>query len=516
MRVCLINPPVLSVLEPWYDTPDFGRTGLAYLAGYLRHHGYEDVFIIDAKFERLNFSQVTERVKALNPQVIGLTAFTNEIKPAAYQAAKIKEWNKEVITIIGGVHVTALPEKTLQEFPYFDLGVVGEGEQTLLEICRSIEHQQPLIAVNGLVIRENGNIILTTPRARISDQDSIPYPAWDLMPPAKTYFVQSMRGCPFNCVFCMNPNGKVARKRSISNVMGELEWIVNTFYPERISFGDELFSVDMPRTHDLMDAMIAIDFGGKVKWDVQTHVRFVDKALFRKFRQAKVDRVELGVETGDETALRKMGKGTSLEMIMEACETGKKEGVKIGTFLLFGQPNETAETLNKTIDIAVKINPLIPMFGIMTPYPGTEVAAMAARNEGGYALLTTDWDEYNKQIGGAMEFAHLSRHQIEWFQVKAYLMVYLLNFRFKDLFLFLWEYRKGAWEVLKKIILRKKSLSQIVKKPLDYDKLLSQGHQIQPDTLLQAREQWKATQNRELAREKIKSSTEKTSVTTPS
>lgn len=507
MRICLINPPVLSVLEPWYDTPDFGRTGLAYLAGYLQLHGYEDVFIIDAKFERLNFNQVTERVKALNPHLVGLTAFTNEIKPAAYQAAKIKEWNKEVVTIIGGVHVTALPEKTLEEFPYFDLGVVGEGEMTLLEICRCIENGESLSTVHGLVLRENGRIFLSPPRERISDQDSIPYPAWDLLPPAKTYFVQSMRGCPFNCVFCMNPNGKVARKRSVSNVMGELEWIVSTFQPERISFGDELFSVDMHRTHALMDAMITSDFGSKVKWDVQTHVRYVDRDLFRKFKLAKVDRVELGVETGDETALRKMGKGTSLEMIREACNTGKEEGVKIGTFLLFGQPNETVETLNKTIDIAVRINPLIPMFGIMTPYPGTEVAAMAARQEGGYKLLTTDWDEYNKQIGGAMEFAHLSRHQIEWYQVKAYLKVYLLNFRFKDLFLFLWEYRKGAWEVLKKIVLRRKRLTQMVNKPSDYDLLLSKGKSIQSDSLLIAREQWKSTQNRELAREKIKSST---------
>ena len=86
----MINPPVLTVFEPWYDTPDFVRTGLAYIAGYLRQFDGYDISIIDAKFERLNFEQVRERVREIDPDVVGLTAFTNEIKPAGYLAAHIK------------------------------------------------------------------------------------------------------------------------------------------------------------------------------------------------------------------------------------------------------------------------------------------------------------------------------------------------------------------------------------------------------------------------------------------
>lgn len=183
--------------------------------------------------------------------------------------------------------------------------------------------------------------------------------------------------------------------------------------------------------------------GDYVTWDLQTHVHYVDQAMFSQFKRAKVKRVELGIETGDDELLRKMGKGTNLQKILMACEAAKKEGVNIGTFFLFGQPNESTSSLNATIKLAVKINPDLPMFGLMTPYPGTEIAKMAAQGEGGYRLLTTNWDGYNKQIGGAMEFANLSRRQIEWIQIMAYAKVYLYNYRFIDFLRFVWEYRKG-------------------------------------------------------------------------
>ncbi len=500
-KICLINPPIIGIMEPWYDTPDFGRTGLAYLAGYLRQHSDIEVLIIDAKFERLNFAQTVQRIRQFNPQMVGLTAYTNEIKPAAYLAAQVKKELPDCITVIGGVHITAIPKETLMEFSSFDIGVIGEGEETLLELCNAIKQQSDLQQIRGIIYRAGNTFIQTLPRPRIIDQDSIPLPAWDLLPKAKTYYVQSERGCPFSCIFCMNPNGKVARKRSVQNVIDELLWIIEAFHPERISFGDELFSIDVPRTRSLLLAMIEHKIGEQVKWDVQTHVYYVDDELFALFKKANVDRVELGIETGDEDALRKMGKGTNLDKIHKAIKAGKKAGVNIGTFFLFGQPNETITSLNNTVKLAVKLNPFLPMFGLMTPYPGTEVAKLAAKEEGGYKLLSTNWDEYNKQIGGAMAFASLSRRQIEWFQVKAYLKVYLFNYRFYDLIKFVWEYRKAAIEVMKKIIFRRDSISAHFQlKPDDYETLIYSGYTPKKSILIQAREEWNEYQISEAKR----------------
>lgn len=505
-KVCLINPPVLTVMEPWYDTPDFGRTGLAYLAAYLRQYEGFDVTIVDAKFERLTFDELTKRVSVLNPHVIGFTAFTNEIKPAAYAAGLLKSRLPDTIFIVGGPHVTAIPEDTLLEFPVFDIGVVGEGEVTLYETCEQLRVKegrvsQELSRVNGLVYRLENQVVQTPPRERILDQDSIPFPAWDLLPPAKTYYVQSMRGCPFNCIFCMNPNGKVARKRSVGNVMQELNWIIKTFKPERISFGDELFSVDMQRTQVLLDAMALAKIGDSVRWDVQTHVHYVNEDLFKAFKKANVERVELGVETGDEDMLRKMGKSTNLQLIIRAFQAAKKEGVKTGSFFLFGQPNETVESIEKTISLAVAINPDLPMFGLMTPYPGTEVSKMAAKNEGGYKILSTDWDEYNKQIGGALAFASLTRRQIEWLQIKAYIKVYLYNLRLLDLLFFVWEYRHAAFEVFAKIIFNRPSAVKHNLKPKGYDEYFrTNGAPFSKENFEEARDKWNDLQRSDLRR----------------
>eukprot|EP01034_Spumella_vulgaris_P015132 gene15132-19330_t len=144
------------------------------------------------------------------------------------------------------------------------------------------------------------------------------------------------------------------------------------------------------------------------------------------------------------------------------------------------------------------------MFGLMTPYPGTEVAKMAAKGEGGYRLLTTDWDQYNKQIGGAMEFAGMSRKEIEWFQVKAYLKVYLYNHRYWDFLRFVFEYRKAAWEVLKKIVSGRKSLSKNRQKPADYDGLIYPAQKIDFEAFVTSRELWKEVQKNEMKRSKQK------------
>jgi anaerobic magnesium-protoporphyrin IX monomethyl ester cyclase len=504
LKICLVNPPVLSVLEPWYDTPDFPRTALACLAAYIRDIEGVVISIVDAKYERLNFEDTLSKITAFQPDIVGFTAFTNEIKPAAYLASKIKSLNKNIITLVGGVHVTAIPKQTMSEFPAFDIAIIGEGEMPLKELCLFHLHKgvNSLLEIKGLCYRHNGEIVFNGHAERILDLDSMPVPAWDMFKPAKTYFIQTLRGCPFNCQFCMNPNGQVARKRSVDLVIAELNYLIDTFYPQHISFGDELFSVDMNRTHDLLDQMIAHRIGEKVTWDVQTHVKFVDQEMFYKFKKAKVQRVEIGVETGDAEIMKNMGKGISINKIIEAYNFAKNAGVPIGTFFIIGQPNETLKSIDKTIDLAVKLNPDLPMFGLMTPYPGTEVSKLAAKNEGGYILNTTDWDNYSKQLGGALSFANLSKRQIEWLQIKAYSSVFLKNHRYFDFLQLLWNYRKGAFQLLKKFVLGRKDLQSRSSKPSDYDDTFSNDFFVEKRDFILAREAWNTKQKEELLRAK--------------
>jgi radical SAM superfamily enzyme YgiQ (UPF0313 family) len=225
----------------------------------------------------------------------------------------------------------------------------------------------------------------------------------------------------------------------------------------------------------------------------------VDYELLVQMKEAGCYQVDLGIETGDESALKSLGKGTNLSMIHKAAEAAKKAKLAFGTFFIIGQPNETKESIKNTIDLAVKLNPNLPMIGLMCPYPATEVSRLAANGEAGYRLISTDWDEYNKQIGGAMEFANLTRSQIEWIQILAYTKVFLYNLRFFDFLKFTWEYRKGAWSVLKKAITRKSMSSSLVK-PSDYDEKLRGGRPASMRDIIEARSSWGLVQKSELTR----------------
>lgn len=501
-KILLINPPVLAVLEPWFDEPKFVRTAIAFLAGYLRQHGDFDIKCIDAKFEKLSFAEVTKQAVAWQPDIIGLTAFTNEIKPAAYTAGLIKKQMPGVITVIGGVHVTAIPEQTMRQFSTFDIGVVGEGEQTFFELCSELSKPNPdLNAIAGLALRtaEDG-AYLTKVRPRILDQDTMPMPAWDLLPRADEYYIHTVRGCPFNCVFCMNPNGKVARTRGIEKSIEEMEWLINDFGAKRISFGDELFSVDMHRTSAMMDLMIEKKIGERVRWDVQTHVAFVNDELLAKMKAANIDKLEMGVESGDEISLKRMGKSINLEMITNSFKLAHKHKIKTGSFMLIGQPNETHRTIWSTIRFCIKINPTEPIFGTMVPYPGTEVAKLAAKGEAGFRLLSTNWDEFNKRFNGSLEFTNISRAALEWYQIIGFVSVFICNFRFLDFLKFFITYSGGAVLLFYKALTGKKSVHEMLNIPADYEAVINSPEIVTIQDMINSREYWKGVQAGEVKR----------------
>ena len=497
-KVVLVNPPPFRRLEPEYDTPRFVRLGLAYIAGYLRHFGGCSVEIIDAKFERISFEDTIKRILASQPDVAALGAFTCEVKPAAYIARLIKKQAPHVRTVLGGVHITAIPEYTAREFPDFDLGVYGEGEVTFAELCAALRDGGRLDVIPGLIIRTPDGVVVTPNRDRIADQDSIPFPAWDLLPRADEYFLMTQRGCPFNCLYCMNPNGRTARARSIDNLMEELRMVIDRYHPRDVTFGDELFSVNMDRTHELLDRMIAEGIQHKVKWSAQTHVHFVDARLLKKMKRAGAETLGLGIETGDAEVLKKMGKGTTPDMIIKASAAAREAGLPIRTFFILGHPNETLDTMNKTVDLAVQINPKLPIFGIMVPYPGTEIGRLAATGEGGYRLRTTNWDDYDKQLGGALEFANISRQEIERIQMLAYTKVFLLNGRYLDFLRFCWRYRTEGIALLKKILFRR--ASKLADNPLPGAADVLNSVAPGPEVIVDATKQWQTWQKNDLAR----------------
>lgn len=453
MKVLLVNPPPYQIVEPYYDTPDFPRTGIAYLAGHLRAQGV-DVHVLDCKFDRLDYDAGLDFVKSLRPDVVGLGAYTNEIKPAAEFATRVKALDPSIQTIIGGVHVTALPEQTLREFPEFDYGVIGEGEETLHALLTALEEKATLEGIRGVsFLDESGSYQFGGTRTPVADQDTLAWPAWDMFRPAKEYFLHSSRGCPFACSFCMNPNGRLVRPRTPENVLGEIEWLLEKVAPgklKEIIFGDEIFTVTRDRVMDICQGLIDRKYNERFTWWCQTHVRTVDPELVTRMKQSGCRLVGLGIESGDEAQLKSIGKGTSIQVIRDAVKVMKDADLDFMTFFILGQPNETIESAKNTIKLAVELNPSMPIFGLMVPYPGTKIAEMVERGEGGYIRISYDWNDYNKQFGNAVEFENISRKQLERLQLFGYVKVFLFNLRLIDLAKFMWQYRSEGVAIVKK------------------------------------------------------------------
>ena len=461
MRVLLINPPATNTFEE-HDEPDHPCMSIAYIAAYLREKGIA-VDCVDAKFERLDFEKTIERFKQHHYDIVGLTSFTHDVYNVGILTEAFKTLNPKVITLLGGVHVTAVPYETLEIFPALDVAVVGEGEYTFYELCEAIVHKKDFSEVQGILYRDDkGEIKVNPVRMREQNLDALPYPAYDLFPSAKKYQIVTARGCPNFCSFCMSPYGrKIMRFRSLENVMGELDWIINTYHPVEVRFNDETFSHDYERATKMLNMMMERGYHQKTRFKLSTRANKIDYELAVLMKKANVGYVEIGVETGDAEIMIKTHKGTTVDQVVHAVKTAKRAGLTVGCGFIIGHPYETKETAKKTMDLMAELNPHLGAIGIMVPYPGTEVYELARQGKAGYKLLSGDWRDYNKQIGNALEMEGLSRKEMERLQAYGYLKLYAKNFRFLDLAKFVWKYRKAG------VLLAKKQLGFTT----DYNKI---------------------------------------------
>lgn len=450
MKILLINPPPIIRREQ-HDNVNHPHVGLGYLSAYLRQYGFK-CQPIDAKFERMDLEGVTQALKRHQPRLVGVTAMTHEVGQAARMAQLAKKLFPGVITVLGGPHATALPKETLTQFPEFDMAVVGEGEITLLELVRAISRQGNLSQVAGLVFRSSsGHIRLNEHREPIVNLDSLPFPAWDLFPPSRTYSLMTTRGCPFSCNFCMRVSGSRVRKRSPQNIVEEFELDVNRYGATHILVEDESFGVDRKQADTFLETIIQSGLPKRVSWEVQTRVDLGDEEFFRKLKAAGCIKVGFGVESGNEKILKGTGKGITLKKVEESISLAKKARLQTGSYFIIGHPHETKQTAWDTINFAARLNTSVVAFGIMVPYPGTKIYEMALKKEGGYNIISSDWADFNKTIGSSLELETLSRKEMEKIQLQGYLLFYLKNWRLWGLLKLLWQEKRVIWAILKKI-----------------------------------------------------------------
>jgi radical SAM superfamily enzyme YgiQ (UPF0313 family) len=436
-RILLVNPPA-EVGRECYDTPNYPAIGIAYVAAHLKTHGMP-VSVIDGKLGRKSVRQTIDEICASRPRILGLTAMTHMIVTASKIAEAVKSAHPDTIVVLGGFHGSFLPERTLREFPAFDYVVVGEGEMAFLDFCRAVLAGENPAGIQGVAsrgARSNGDglRIRLNGRGRIPPHlDDLGWPAWELFPPAEMYPIMTQRGCPFACNFCSRPYGRSLRQRSAEHVVAELRRSVEAFGCRTVDFYDETFTVRKQYVRDLCRAIIAAGLHRRLRFWSYVHANTIDLPTAKLMRRAGFAEVGFGVESGNPQIMKAMRKGVKREDVIRAAKVFRAAKLRFAAYFIIGHPHETKIAVLDSIDLAARLNPDSVAFGIMTPYPGTEVWEMAMRGEGGYKLLSMNWEDFNKQTGSALELKNLSRKQMELLQLRGYLTVYLRNFRLREL-----------------------------------------------------------------------------------
>ncbi len=424
-KIVLLNSSFISERKDYLQrTEPHLRGGVASIAAYLRESGF-DVSVIDTQVEELDLKGAADRIVAEGPSVVGFSAYTEEINDSALIAGALKEKLPYVVTVIGGYHVSAMPEETLEEFPSFDAGVIGEGELTMKDIASS----KSLKSVNGIVYRdEEGSIKTTMPRVDYADMDTLPPPAWDLFDLKHYGFglpVELLRACPFSCAFCFRTVGKEVRYKSPERIVDEVERNIKEFGFKYFFFPSG-GTFPIKKSHGMEVCREIIKRGLKIKWSTAARVNLLDDEILKIMKESGCDFISLGIESGDKEILKLSGKGTTPELAEEVSKMSLRAGVKTELNFILGLPYETRESLENTRKLVARLRrySTVANFAILTPFPGTKVYEMALKNEAGLTLKTKDWTEYSKQGGTTLSHDNFADGELAKYQLRLYLYYY--------------------------------------------------------------------------------------------
>ncbi|MFA6332542.1 MAG: radical SAM protein [Methanoregula sp.] len=403
-RVVFVNPldTSLTARGLGLKTPPLN---LMYLAGAVEQAGFFPD-IIDANLLNAPPDKITEIISRLRPDLAGLTATTATISKAFQYIKKIRDAVPECFIFIGGPHVTFLPTETLAECRELDAVVIGEGEETVVDLVKSFSTTDPHWpdTIRGIAYRrkdgDRERIMVTPARPLIQNLDAIAFPARHLVPfneykllnrNAAIGFMITSRGCTFACNYCSSSYmmGGKFRARSPKNVVDEVEELAVAYHVDTIEFLDDNFMLDRPRALNI--AREIRSRGLDVSFVASSRVNEVNHDVLSELKQAGLSTIYYGVESGSPRTLELMNKRITLSMAEDAVRTAKDCGISVLTSFILGYPGETYEDMNATIRFAIHLDPDYAQFTILTPYPGTPIFQELKEKN---LLATDDWDRY--------------------------------------------------------------------------------------------------------------------------
>lgn len=379
MKICLIDPPGLTKGL---------NVGIGYLASSLIKEGHV-VSAIDMNNDTNNIENRIESIKDYDLIGVSIKSFTVQ---SACELSKITG-RKDLIC--GGPHITLDGYNFLQENPNFGIGVVGEGETTLVELVNAIENGLGLEDIKGIIYRDRNKIIVNPRRDFIGDLSSLSHPNYEVFDSftgiIEKYPLITSRGCPYLCTYCSvrETSGKRWRPRAPDDVIKELQLSKSKYDTRIFSVLDDNFTQDISRAKKI--CQLLIERGLDMKWGCSNGIRAdrVDEELVALMRDSGCESVSIGIESLDETVFNAIKKGEKLEEVKRAIRTLKKYKVKVEGFFMVGLPGDNLQRTKSSLQLSKKLDLDRALWNLFVPYPGTEAWQWVNEN----AKIIRDWKQ---------------------------------------------------------------------------------------------------------------------------
>lgn len=372
---------------------------LGYLAAILKKNGHQ----VEYKFNEI----------PLDADLVIIPSSIVDYKFEVDFARKIKQTNSKIKVGFFGPFASAMPDLYLAAA---DFVIADEPEQVVDRISDNWIPQ-------GKIIGE-----------KVANLDTLPFPAWDIFPLKKYSYrpllksrpfvpVLSSRGCAFSCSYCpYKAYYGHLRQRSVASVIEELKYLKNTYGIKSVQFRDPLFTGNKDRVKAIADGMIANNLN--IKWGCETHVNCLDYELIDKLYAAGLRSINLGIESWDIEMLNKSSRLSAPkakeEEIIGYCQ---KKGIRVAAFYIFGWPEDTVETIKRTVDYAKKLNTIVAQFFILTPFPGTAHYRQMADD-----IIEKDWEKFNS-FTPVFKHPNLSSRELQSLKEKAFVS-YFFSWRY--------------------------------------------------------------------------------------
>ena len=371
-----------------------------------------DFDLIDMDIDNLSLADLEEILENRIYDVYAFGCIVTGYRWVKRISTIIKKVNPGAIIIAGNSVATSIP-KLLLSGTEVNIAVLGEGDNTMPELLQAIDCGKDYRGVRGIAFSENGKLITTNKRPIEPDLDKIGFPDWEIFnleeykihervdanvfkkDTANLFPLNSARGCPFSCTFCYHVFKEVKYRRySEDAIIDEIQRLHHRYGADYIAFFDELTFPNLNSIQRLVRRINELDFG--VGWSAQCRADLFsrkDIGFIKDLKASGCDRLSFSLENGDEKILAAMNKKITVSSFTEQADTMWAGGIVPTTSVIFGYPQETSETIRKTIAVCEMSN-LFPSVGFLLPLPGTPIYDWAKKHD-----FISNEEEYLERIG---------------------------------------------------------------------------------------------------------------------